>query len=258
METTVTYMKQYNTADASTFGTSSGFFLFSGNSVFNPDLNAALENYPVGVPEISNLYDRYQVVASTISVRAITYDAIVNSAVRFCVYCRPYIASFSSSLQSVDDFLGQPNCSKMMMLGPVSGISISPTLTVARSTASVLSRTPSQVQCSADTSGYVTDGTYQPASQWYWFVVFSNANSTAITPPGCVFELKVRYRVRFFAPRSLVASSHDVTGQVIPVFEPDPVCNCVAVEEEKKDPADQEGDFPISLSPTTLSIIETL
>lgn len=66
-DTRVVYTATYSSTLASfPVSLNTNAFLFTGNSLYNPDLNVVLESYPVGHVQIGALYNRYQVIGSSI------------------------------------------------------------------------------------------------------------------------------------------------------------------------------------------------
>lgn len=234
------YSVRYDTSTASTFGTNSGYFLFSGNSVFNPDLNVTLENYPIGVTNWANLYARYHVISSSLETRCSVWAPIVDTSLRFCVWPHAYSATLPTGASDVESFVGQPLCSEVQIVGPVSGISVSRSFKKNMSTARVFARPPSQLFNDENTSGYLVNNSFQPNSQWFWFVVFSNNVDGVFTIPKATFEFKLRFRVSLYHPRAMASTNHSTLGitKADPSpfdVEPDP-CSCRPPEAESKEP----------------------
>lgn len=232
VENHIFYSIKYGSAVAAPISAFTAGFLFSGNSIFNPDRNAVLENYPVGVPQMSQLYARYQVIGSTIRVRCTVHDAIANTSLRFAIYPHAYTSALPAGAVAVDDFIGQPRCSQLVSVGPVSGISLSRIATHSLTTSAMLSRPASQLYCNEDVSGFLATSTFQPNSQWFWNIIFSNSVDL-LSIPLAEFEISINYHVRFYQPLNLVITNHATTGDVSHSFEPKPVCDC----EEAKAPA---------------------
>jgi hypothetical protein len=231
-ETRVVYSATYSsTASATLVSPNTNAFLFTGNSLFDPDRNALLESYPVGHVQLATLYNRYQVIGSTFEVML---NANLNSSFRYIITAHPYSANIPTGAVAVEDFSGLPLSSNIQDLGPNTGNTVG-RIRRKFTTSRVLSRPSSQLFNAEDVSGYCTSAGFQPASQWFWYFVISNNQIGAITLPQATLTFRVTYHTRYYQPHMLTAHVHSTEDAEPPEnakdFDP---CDC---SEEKKDDA---------------------
>lgn len=208
-DTRVIYTATYSsTLAAFPVSLNTNAFLFTGNSLYNPDLNVILESYPVGHVQIGALYNRYQVIGSTIEVMV---NANINSSFRYMLSAHAYSSNLPTGATAVEDFTGLPLATKIRVLGPNTGNTVG---RISRSyrTSFVLSRPESQCFCNEDLSGYCTNATFQPASQWYWYFIISNNQIGAILPPSATLTFRITYHVRYYQPHMLTSHFHTLDG----------------------------------------------
>lgn len=195
MRTRFRYCVTYRTdAVGTALGTNSVLYQFAGNGMFNPDLNVILENYPMGLPEMSRLYGRYNVSASTIKVQIGTTQNISLTSVRMIIWPHQYTQSVPSGAQTVDDFVGQPNAGKIVEIGPVSGNSHGVSLQ-SRRTSYMLSRPEVQIFCAPDTSAIITNA--NPTTLWYWNVIITR-NDIIVGRPAVDANFEITYEANLF------------------------------------------------------------
>jgi len=214
----------YQSRSATTLSPITGNFYFSGNSIWNPDMNSSSEYYPVGVPQLAQLYSRYQVAGSSleVTVQSMSVDPLLGNA-RFLIYAHPYTdANFALS---VDQFSGQPLSGNVMTVCTADGGKSTVKARASFRTSTVLCRPESQIFCGQDTSGYVTSVIYQPNSQWFWEIPFTNNFPTGAAIPELNFTFRVTYDVNFYSPNQLTDVIHSTIGAIPPPPDPDP-CLC--------------------------------
>lgn len=227
--TKVAYSIRYRETDGTPLGANTVFYQFLGNSVFNPDLNTTFERYPIGIPQWSQMYQRYYVQSSKIDVRVQPQQGLTLGESMFVIYPHAYTSVLPGGALHADDFVGQPFASRVYTAGPVSAIGRG---SMARTSALMFSRPESQVRCSEDTSGFLVSSSYQPNNQWYWTVVFSGQKDDA-TLMAQAITFTIEYNVILFQPNALVVTTHDTTGSFVE-NTPDTVL-CAEPQEEKKE-----------------------
>jgi len=193
------YAWQANTATSTIISSSTGYFSFRGNNIFNPNATILGENFPVGVPAMANLYQFYYVRGATLKVTVTTIGVIAESSARFLIWSSAYGAGLPVGAVSVDDFDGQANATNAALVGPVSGTTIR-SLTQARRTNEMLSRVESGVHCAPEASGSLTSASVQPTTVWFFNVIFSNNDPTAIILPNMLFHFELTFDTILFSP----------------------------------------------------------
>jgi hypothetical protein len=208
-------------------------FLFTGNNLYNPDLNVILESYPVGHVQIGTLYNRYQVIGSSIEVMV---NANLASSFRYMISAHAYSSNLPTGATAVEDFTGLPLATKVHCLGPNTGTTVG-RISKAYRTSFVLSRPEQQCFNNEDLSGYCTNAAFQPASQWFWYFVISNNAIGAIIAPSATLTFRIVYHVRYYQPHMLTSHFHSTTGVDPPDNDKDfDPCDCAAM------PLVAEGD----------------
>lgn len=200
------YAWQSNTATSSILSSTTGYFVFRGNNMFNPNATILGENYPVGIPAMANLYQFYYVRSATLKVTVSTTATIAVSNCRFIIWSTQYQNGLPLGAQTVDDFDGQPNSSRVAQVGPVSGTTVA-SISQSRRSAEMLSRTESSLHCSVEASGALVVSTPQPTIPWYFIVVYSNNDPTAIVLPDMLFHFELTFDAVLFAPVPLPISA---------------------------------------------------
>jgi len=190
-EYNVTYR---TTVTGITLSPSTVYFQFAANGMYNPDLNVSLENFPTGLAQMGQIYERYQVVGSQCQVQITMTQGIPVTNVRAIIWPHQYSQAVGATA-TVDDFSGQPNAGRIFMAGPVSGLSHGQS-SQSRTTAYMLSRPEAQVRCAPDTSGIIY--TSNPATLWYWTVVISNENLAAVALPDVQVSFRITYLANLF------------------------------------------------------------
>jgi len=215
-------------------------FIFTGNNLYNPDLNVALESYPVGHVQLATLYNRYQVMGSSLEV---TINANAASSFRYMISAHAFSSNLPIGAVAAEDFTGLPLATRIQSLGPNTGTTVG-RLTRSYRTAFVLSRPESQLFNSEDHSGYCTNATFQPASQWFWYFVVSNNVIGSILPPSATITFRIVYHTRYYQPHMLTAHFHSTAGVDPPDnskdFDP---CECVCPGED-----DEKSEVPSALT----------
>jgi hypothetical protein len=232
-ETSVNYTVTYLASAGTPISPTTSYFVFAGNSVFNPDLNASLENYPIGHFQWAFLYQRFQVISSAIEVRAHSTSTIPLGSCKFVIYPKPYSAAIPGSATTVDHFAGEPLAGRLRHVGPVSGTSVIAPERMAKTTAFMLSRPENQLFCNEAVSGYNTLNTFQPASQWFWLIVVEDDASPLSTGPDVQFTFSITYRVRYYQPHGLTVHSREDSGSGAQNTTDQPPCDCAEAEETK-------------------------
>lgn len=234
LRTRLSYNVQYRMNQGALLSPNTAIFQFCGNSVFNPDLNVTLERYPIGVPQYSNLYQRYHVHASRITVNAQPEGGITTAESNWLIFAHPYTSALPLGAVTSSDYRGQPFSSEMFTAGPISNV-------VRRSmrfnSAAVFSRPVSQIWCSETTSGYLVSTLFQPASQWFWGVVFTNSTATASLPLISA-NFTIEYDVVLYQVANVDPITHDTTG----AFVESPPDVHVCVDDEMKDEPSAKPD----------------
>lgn len=200
-----------------TLSANSVYFLFNANNIFNPNANITGENYPVGVPQWQFLYSKYYVRACHIKATATVVGVIGVTSARYILFPLAYTNSIAG-IQTVDDLSGQPNCSAIGQVGPVSGNTITHLMHKATTT-HMLSRPESQLHNAPDTSGFLVSSAQQPTSDWYWFVAVTNNSPGAILPPDINFIFEITYECDLFQP-GVMAPIVDMMSQRFNLISP--------------------------------------
>lgn len=232
LQTHVRYSVTYAASAGTALSLSSNVFQFTGNSIFNPDLNSIVENYPKGVVEWAGLYVRYQVVKSEIECivnPASSTSTIALSQCKFILYPHAYSTALPGGAISADDLVGQPRASRLEILGPLSGTSNKSPLRMSMTSSAMFARPDSQLRNSEEHSGFLVSNTFQPHSQWFWSFIITN-NSGAAVPVDARITFNIRYTVRLYQPRGQNLVAHDTTGTYVEnVSEPEPPCLALAL-----------------------------
>lgn len=235
-ETRVVYTAtRSSTASAFLVSPNTNAFLFAGNSLYDPDRNAALESYPVGHVQLAALYNRYQVIGSTFEV---TVNAnVATSSMRYIITAHAYSDNLPSGAVAVEDFSGLPLSSQIKDLGPSTGNTVDK-ISKSYRTSFVLSRPESQLFCAETVSGYNTGGAFQPASQWFWYFIVSNNAIGAITLPQATLTFRVTYHTRYYQPHMMTAHVHNTDDARPPRHSKDiDPCDC---DEKEPDPVEDQ------------------
>lgn len=210
METSVVYTR---TANVSTSGTSVSpntvALIFSGNNLYDPDKGLILESYPVGHVQWATLYNRYQVISSTFEV---TMHSVTAEPARFMVVAHPYTSNFPSGVAGFEDFSGLPYASPIHIVGPNSGTSVVPRYKRSITSSKILCRPDSQLFCAEVVSGFNTNATFQPASEWFWFLLVANDILGVGTVPAVTATIRITYRTRYYQNHQLTAHVHSTDG----------------------------------------------
>lgn len=207
---------------------------FQANSLWNPDNNATLENFPLGHFEWAFLYNRYQVISSTIRVTAhCTSTGTFDDATQILIWAKPYSNQFPTGATNLDSFVGQTDATAPRIVGTCIGNSTL-TMSSTKTTSHMLGRPDSQLFCNPDVSGYCVNSSLQPSSTWYWNVVTQADNLNGLPAPAPIsYRFTVEYRVRYHQPHGFILRNHAVTGVATgPNDDTEPNC-CDAKEDEQ-------------------------
>jgi hypothetical protein len=176
---------RFNDITAFTSGTS-GSYVYAINDVYDPNVTG-VGAQPLGFDQWCGLYQRFEVLKSTILVEFTNSDATDN--VRVAIV--PTISSSSPSLINASTMAR----SKYGIMGGIGGISfkrlvctVSPRALIGRNTNSV---------------NYTGSSTASPASLVYWHVLAASMTSTTL---NTVQSTEVTYTVKFYDRVSLSGS----------------------------------------------------
>jgi hypothetical protein len=243
--TRVAYAVKYVAAAAGTLSPNSGYFQFTGNSVYNPDLQVITERYPIGIAQWSHLYQRYYVAGSSLRVTAQAIAGIGSSEAYWIIAAHPYTNAIPAGALEASDFEGQPYCSKLQTVGPISHVT---EMTKRFRSSTLFSRPESQIHNSEPTSGFLNSSTYQPIDQWFWTVVFTQANVSAGFP-ALSFTFTIEYDIVLFQNGWANLALHDTTGAFVETTPESDYCVCPTLPEEAKSPVMEGHPAAATLSP---------
>jgi len=227
--TRVAYSITYVASAAGTLSPNTGYFQFTGNSVYNPDLQVILERFPIGIAQWSHLYQRYFVEASSMTVTAQPVAGITAAEGNWVLVAHPYTSSIPGGALFATDFVGQPYSSRLMSVGPISNVT---SITRKYRSSTLFSRPGSQIHNSEPTSGFLNSATYQPIDQWFWTLVFSNSTS-ALSFPAISFQFRIEYDVVLFQNGWANLAVHDTTGAFVEKTPETDFCVCPPLPEEE-------------------------
>jgi len=226
--TRVAYSATYVASAAGTLSPNTGYFQFTGNSVYNPDLQVLTERFPIGIAQWSHLYQRYYVEACTLRVSAQPIGGISTAEANWIIVAHPYTVTLPTGALVATDFEGQPFCSQLFTAGPISHV-------VTRSrrfrSETMFSRPESQIHNSETTSGFLNSITYQPIDQWFWTVVFSNS-SAAATLPALSFQFTMEFDVVLFQNGWANLALHSTEGAFVENTPESDYCVCPSLPVE--------------------------
>jgi len=205
--------------------------------MYNPNLYLLFEAFPTGHFQWANLYNRYQVLSSQMTIKVSSTDAILISDFRAVIFAHPYTSQLPTGASSVDDFVGQPFCTKTVQCGPVSGVSQAILRGPRVRASEILAIPQSTVRNQHDLSGYCTDPVFQPNSQWFYTVVVSN-NASVTNQSVFNVSVHIDYEVSYYQPKLMSLHYHSVVGVQPPgeTSDKDPCACSLAEEQEQKLP----------------------
>jgi len=236
--TRVAYSVNYQASSAGTLSANSGYFQFTANSVYNPDLQVILERFPIGIAQWSHLYQRYYVEACTMKVSVQPIAGITAAEGHWIIAAHPYTSSIPAGAQTATDFMGQPFCSPLKTAGPISNVTF---MRQRFSSAQMLSRPGSQIHNSEPTSGFLNSATYQPIDQWFWTIVFTNSTAAA-TFPALAFQFTMEMDIVLFQNGWANLALHSTAGAFVESTPETDFCVCPPLlMEEHKDPPQVQG-----------------
>lgn len=185
MDTTLKYFDQI-TIDAGV-GLASNYF-YRANSLFDPDFTG-VGHQPTGFDEYSNIYDRYKVLKSKMTI----YVSSLTSNATFCQVVGVRTASTSTGFTSLRALTTQPNSNFRVTTG-------SPNVSLLKCYWNINS-----IANMSDDDGYTADVGSNPTSTEF-FNIYVHGIDTTIDPAAVKIQVMIEYTCRFYDPKSLTIS----------------------------------------------------
>jgi hypothetical protein len=171
-------------------------YAFSGNSVYDPNATGT-GHQPRGFDQYGALYEKYRVLSSQITVRAINGNSVSG------VYCviTPTTNVLSATIphQEVREYPYSKTVKTPLAVASRVGYS----LKVGMSTTEILGL--NKMELNSDNHAALV--TTNPASRWWWHVTVASVDLT--TTIAISYSVEIEYQVEFYDRTEFVSSYQD-------------------------------------------------
>lgn len=166
--------------------TSPGTYVFSGNSVFDPDVTAAGAQ-PVNYDDWTGLYDRYRVHGSSMTITALT------SSSSTLVIGPAHSSTALSSAALRDSFASQPYVKRFTIAANGGGLNMGLPVRVEMSSPKFFGMSEQAFEGSDECYSLYTTN---PAHRWYWIIASQHVDTSSAAT--LYADVRVEYDVEFF------------------------------------------------------------
>jgi len=185
--TRVRYTSQWNNTTASP-----GIYdwIIRGNGAYDPQYGAGGES-PAGWTELAAIYEHYNVIDSTVTLKVLSVD---SGSITFMAFVVPNTSSTSLTAADPDCWNGHPGCARLDSFRPADG---QKRLISRMSTKKILAGLDDA------TTRAATNAT--PNTEWYWHILTA-PSSGAAAASAIVESVVVDYTVHFYGLKALTQS----------------------------------------------------
>lgn len=182
---------------------------FSGNSIYDSDLDSLTNNWPVGYAEFRNFYERFYVRGCRINVTAISKGGDLTMGYRSFI-----LPSNRDGIDGipVNSLSGNPYATRIKYFGPAFGENITRMQTKMTTSAITGRGKPVREQnFHGKMSGVAVNG--NPEIEWFYHVILQGTNQQ-FPPEDFELTVQLTYDVMFYQRRQQIQDNPNTLGDL--------------------------------------------